>query len=343
MMDKVLLTGGAGYIGAHVYLELASAGFTPVIFDNFSNADPSVIGALEAITGRPVVWMRGDVTDAAALGAALDDGPFAGVIHFAALKSVPDSVGHPARYFHNNVVGLVTLLGAMEAAGLRRLVFSSSATVYGRPVILPIPEFAPRRHTNPYGFTKLAGEEMLEMLANADRRWAIGTLRYFNPAGAHPSGLIGESVSMTATNLFPSLARVARGEADSFTIHGTDYDTRDGTAERDYIHVEDLAAGHVQSLLRLIESGRGHTVNLGTGRGHTVMEVLKAYGRATGHPLPYRLATRRPGDVASCYADTTAAEALLGFRAHRGLEEMCASSWNSAAPRVRALAPALRA
>lgn len=329
MAERILLTGGAGYIGTHVYIELLRAGFRPAILDNFSNSDPAVLGALEEITGQPVDCTRIDLRDGPALSAVLAQGRFAGVIHLAALKSVPESLLHPSAYVDNNLGGLVSLVRAMEAVGPRALVFSSSATVYGTPERLPIPEDAARGFTNPYGFTKLAAEQILEMVATADPRWAIGTLRYFNPAGAHSSGLIGEAPVESATNLFPAIARAALCRGAPLQLFGSDYPTRDGTAERDFIHVEDLAAGHVLSLRRLLDDGRGHRVNLGTGQGHTVLEVIRAYAAASGRDIPYRIAPRRPGDVARCVADPALAERLLGFRATRGLEAMCHSAWNA--------------
>ncbi|WP_102226398.1 UDP-glucose 4-epimerase GalE [Acidimangrovimonas sediminis] len=327
MADRILLTGGAGYIGSHIYLDLVAAGFDPVIYDNFSNADVAVLDALKQITQRRVDVVRADVRNGTALRAVLSRGGFAGVIHLAALKSVPESVSSPRAYFDNNLGGLITLMQAMDDAGVNRLVFSSSATVYGTPETVPIPETAGRDYTNPYGFTKLASEQMLEMVAAAEPRWSIGALRYFNPAGAHSSGLIGETPSEKTTNLFPAIARVALGQLPRLTVFGDDYDTPDGSAERDFIHIEDLAAGHVLSLRRLIEDGHSHCVNLGTGRGHTVLEVLHAFAKASGQEIPHVLAPRRPGDVARSVADPAMAETVLGFRARRSLEEMCKSTW----------------
>lgn len=327
MYNRVLLTGGAGYIGSHTYLELLQSGFQPVIFDNFQNSDRSVINHLETITGRPVEWRRGDVRDPDAIRSILSDFDFSGVVHFAALKSVPESAKVPLDYFDTNLFGLINLLQGMQRVGCFNLVFSSSAAVYGAPAAFPVREDAPRNFMNPYGYTKVVGEQMLEQARQCDPRWRLGILRYFNPAGAHPSGLIGEDQTPRATGLFPNIARVALGEIEKLAIFGGDYDTRDGTGERDFIHVSDLARGHVHSLEKLLHGREGHTANLGTGTGYTVLEVLGAYGRACGRCLPYQIEARRPGDAARCYADTRLADELLGFRAEMGLDAMCQSSW----------------
>ncbi|MGY6410527.1 MAG: UDP-glucose 4-epimerase GalE [Alkalilacustris sp.] len=326
-MATILLTGGAGYIGSHTCVALAEAGHRPVILDDFSNAAQDVPERLGRILGAvPEVW-RGSVLDAELLGRLFATHDIAAVIHFAALKAVGDSVARPLEYARINLGGLMTLLEAMRAAGVFRLVFSSSATVYGVPDRLPIREDAPTGFTNPYGYTKLAGEQLLAQVAASDPRWAIGVLRYFNPAGAHGSGLIGEDPADIPNNLMPYIAQVAVGAQPALRVFGDDYDTPDGTGVRDYIHVEDLAEGHVLSLEALRRTGQGHLVNLGTGRGYSVLEMLATYGRACGRELPHVVAPRRPGDVAACYADPTRAAALLGFEARRGLDEMCASSW----------------
>ena len=321
---RILLTGGAGYIGSHTYAALFEAGYAPVIYDSFANAQDDVPGRLETLTGAPVPVIRGDIRDSACLAEAFAEHAFAAVVHFAALKSVAESVADPLSYLQVNVGGLVTLLEAMAGAGCRTLVFSSSATVYGKPDESPTEETAPRRAENPYGQTKITSEEMLEMLGPD---WAVGILRYFNPAGAHRSGLIGEAPKGAPENLMPIMAEVARGTRPELQIFGDDYDTPDGTPIRDYIHVEDLARGHVLSLNRLLEAKAGHLVNLGTGTGYSVREMAEAYGRAVGHPLSTRLTGRRPGDVPIYCADTARAEALLGFRTEKTLEEICASSW----------------
>ncbi len=327
MTKTVLLTGGAGYIGSHTFVALRAAGYDAVVLDNFSNARADVPDRLEVITGAPVVVYRGDVRDAELLARVFAETEIAAVVHFAALKAVGESVERPLDYIDVNVTGLLTLLKAMRAAGCHRLVFSSTATVYGTPKVWPIPEDAPRSYTSPYAFTKLTCEQTLEQIAGADPAWAFACLRYFNPAGAHGSALIGEDPQDIPNNLVPYIAEVALGKREALRIFGTDYDTPDGTGLRDYIHVEDLARGHVVSLGALLETGVGHTVNLGTGKGSSVIEMLAAYSRAVGRDLPHVTAPRRAGDVPVLVADPSRAEALLGFRAERNIDEMCASSW----------------
>ncbi|MEM1340672.1 MAG: UDP-glucose 4-epimerase GalE [Pseudomonadota bacterium] len=324
MTGRILLTGGAGYIGSHTYLALVEAGFSPVILDSFANAQDDVPDRLERITGAPVSVIRGDLCDGTVLAQAFAAHAFDAVVHFAALKSVAESVANPLQYFRVNIGGLIALLGAMEAAHCKTLVFSSSATVYGAPDDSPTQETAPRRAENPYGRSKIACEEMLEMLGPD---WAVGVLRYFNPAGAHRSGGIGENPKGRLENLMPIMAEVARGARAELQIYGDDYDTPDGTPIRDYIHVEDLARGHVLSLSHLLETKMSHLVNLGTGTGHSVREMAEAYGRAAGRPLKTRITARRSGDVPIYCADTARAEALLGFRTEKTLDEICASSW----------------
>lgn len=327
-MEKILLTGGAGYIGSHTYVELAAAGFEVVILDNFSNSRVDVVDRLEVITGAPVSVYTGDVLDRTLLDRIFAEHEISAVVHFAALKAVGESVEKPLDYLTTNIAGLYSLLGAMQTAGVWRLVFSSSATVYGEPEVLPIPEDAPRGYTNPYGFTKLACEQSLEQVAASDSRWAFGILRYFNPVGAHDTGLIGEDPDGLPNNLMPYIAKVATGDLARLGVFGDDYHTPDGTGVRDYIHVVDLARGHVQSLRALLDQGEGHTVNLGTGTGYSVLDMLHAYERACGHELAYEIKPRRAGDVAATYADPTKAGALLGFDAQRDLDDMCATSWN---------------
>lgn len=343
MARRILLTGGAGYIGSHTFAALAAAGYDPVILDDFSNARRSVPERLGRITGRnAVACHEASVLDLATLVRILRDEAIEGVVHFAALKAAGESMERPLDYVHVNVGGLTTLLRAMAAAGIGTLVFSSSATVYGVPKALPIAEDAPRSYANPYGFTKLACEQILEQAAAADPSWRFGVLRYFNPAGAHPSGLIGEDPADTPNNLMPYIARVAAGELPHLNVFGDDYDTPDGTGIRDYIHVEDLARGHVLSLNALFRDGRGHVVNLGTGRGYSVMEMLAAYGRACGRDLPYRVVPRRQGDIAACWADPARAKAVLGFEARLGLDDMCRSSWHWIRTGAREAASAVR-
>ena len=328
MTETVLLTGGAGYIGSHTYLSLIAAGHRVVILDDFSNAQRSVIDRLERITGSEVLCEEGDVRDRAALDRVLDRHGITAAVHFAAKKAVGESVARPLDYMATNIGGLVTLMQAMQDRDIFRLVFSSSATVYGAPETVPISETARLDYTNPYGFTKLASEQILEQAARAEPRWRIGVLRYFNPAGAHPSGLIGEDPMGVPANLMPFVARVALDRLPEVQVFGDDYPTPDGTGVRDYIHVMDLAEGHALSLAALEGETGGHVVNLGTGQGYSVLEVIAAYGRASERGLPYRIAGRRAGDVAACYADPARAAELLGFRASRGLDEMCASDWH---------------
>jgi UDP-glucose 4-epimerase len=324
---NILLTGGAGYIGSHTYVALAQAGYTPVILDNFANSHPRVIERLETITGKPVICERGDVLDTALMESLLRRHAIAGVIHFAGDKAVGESVVKPLKYYRNNIGGAVSLLGAMQAAGCEIMVFSSSATVYGDPASVPIREDFPRSHTNPYGHTKLVIEDMLAAQCAAKPSWKVAVLRYFNPVGAHPSGLIGEDPADVPNNLMPYIAQTATGKRPQLQVFGSDYATPDGTGVRDYIHVCDLAEGHVAALGCLLEKGRNLTVNLGTGRGHSVLEVVRAFEKASGCEVPYKIAPRRPGDVAQCWADPSLARELLGWQAKRDLDEMCADSW----------------
>jgi len=337
---NILLTGGAGYIGSHTFIALREAGFEPVILDNFANSHPVVLARLEQITGKPVRLERGDVLDTPWVEAVLKRHQPAGVVHFAGDKSVGESVTNPLKYFHNNIGGAVSLLRAMTAVSAASadgiapqpptLVFSSSATVYGDPATVPITEDFPRSHTNPYGHTKLAIEDMLSALrqgGTASPAWRIGVLRYFNPAGAHPSGLIGEDPADIPNNLMPYVTQVAVGQRPQVNVFGNDYPTPDGTGVRDFIHVQDLAAGHVAALRTLLDHGKSFTVNLGTGRGVSVLEVVRAVERASGRPVPFAFEPRRPGDVAQCYADASLAKRLLGWEALRSLDEMCADAW----------------
>lgn len=330
----ILLTGGAGYIGAHTAVALHEAGFTPIILDNFANAHPAVLHRLERILGSRPLLERGDVLDTPFVAAVLRRHRPAAVVHLAADKAVGESVAQPLRYFHHNVGGALSLLRAMEAVylgpdspGPPTLVFSSSATVYGDPASVPITENFPRSHTNPYGHTKLVIEDMLQALRHAQPQWRVGTLRYFNPVGAHPSGLIGEDPAGIPNNLVPFVAQVALGLRPHLDVFGHDYPTPDGTGVRDYLHVQDLAAGHVAALRALLARPGSFTVNLGTGRGYSVLEVVRAFEQASGRPVPCRLVDRRPGDVAQCYADASLAKQLLDWQARRSLHEMCADAW----------------
>jgi UDP-glucose 4-epimerase len=324
---NILLTGGAGYIGSHTYVALAEAGYTPVILDNFSNSHRGVLQRLQAITEKPVLCEEGDVLDTAWVEGVLRKHRIGGVIHLAGDKAVGESVAKPLKYYRNNIGGAVSLLEAMQAARCEVMVFSSSATVYGDPASVPIAEDFPRSHTNPYGHTKLVIEDMLAALNTAQPSWKIAVLRYFNPVGAHPSGLIGEDPSGIPNNLMPYITQVALGKRAYLQVFGNDYATPDGTGVRDYIHVSDLAEGHVAGLKALLERGQSLTVNLGTGRGHSVLEVVKAFEAASGKPVAYQFAPRRPGDIAQCYADPSLAQQVLGWRASRTLDQMCADSW----------------
>ena len=328
MAQKILLTGGAGYIGSHTYVALIEAGFEVVILDNFSISNPSVLIRLGQITRQnQVICYEGSVLDKALLAQIFTEHDISAVIHFAALKAVGESVEQPLAYFSTNITGLLCLLETMKTAGIKHLVFSSSTTVYGEPEEVPISETAPLQFTNPYGFTQVASEQILTQAAAADP-WTFGVLRYFNPAGAHPSGLIGEDPFDIPNNLMPYIAKVASGALPHLNVFGNDYDTRDGTGERDYIHVCDLAQGHVLSLQKLLSTHEGHVVNLGTGQAYSVLEMNAAYGEAVGRDLPYVIAPRRPGDVPTCLADVRKAKKVLGFETQFGLADMCQSSWN---------------
>jgi UDP-glucose 4-epimerase len=323
----VLLTGATGYIASHTWLALQAAGYEVVGVDDFRNSSPRVLERLAELAGRAPVFERADVCDAAAMAGIFARHRVDAVVHFAALKAVGESTAMPLDYYGNNLGGLVTTCKAMRAAGCRRMVFSSSATVYGAPERLPITEDAPLSATNPYGWTKLVGEQILRDLGAADPQWQTACLRYFNPVGAHESGRIGEDPRGAPNNLMPYVAQVAVGRRPELNVFGDDYDTPDGTGVRDYIHVTDLAEGHVAALRRLLDEPGSFTVNLGTGRGHSVLEVVRAYEAASGRKVAYRVAPRRPGDVARCYADPGAARALLGWQASLGLDRMCVDSW----------------
>ncbi len=326
-MPTVLLTGATGYIASHTWLALEAAGFDVLGVDDFSNSSPNVLDRLQRLSGRVPAFERVNVCDAAALDDLLRRRRVDATVHFAAYKAVGESVAQPLAYYRNNVGGLVTVCEALQRHAIRRFVFSSSATVYGDPRTLPITEDAPLSATNPYGQTKLIGEAVLRDLGAADPAWQTACLRYFNPVGAHASGLIGEDPRGVPNNLMPYVAQVAVGRRDALQVFGNDYPTPDGTGVRDYIHVTDLADGHAAALRRLFDAPGSFTVNLGTGRGHSVLEVAAAYARASGRQIPYRIVPRRPGDVAACWADPSRAEALLGWRARLDLDRMCADSW----------------
>ena len=323
----ILVTGGAGYIGSHTCVELQNAGYGVTVFDNFSNSSPESLRRVARITGKSPVLVEGDIRDGTALKRALADSGADAVIHFAGLKAVGESVEHPLAYYDNNVVGTVRLLEAMRDANVKTLVFSSSATVYGDPQRLPLTEDHPLSATNPYGRSKLMIEDMLRDLYRSDPSWRISLLRYFNPVGAHVSGLIGEDPRDVPNNLMPFVAQVAVGKREFLNVWGDDYPTPDGTGVRDYIHVVDLAVGHLKALERLRDHAECLAVNLGTGTGYSVLDMVRAFEAASGRPVPYKVAARRPGDIASCYADPTQALNLLGWKAQRGLEAMCADGW----------------
>ena len=326
-MPAVLLTGATGYIASHTWLALQRAGFDVVGVDDFSNSSPEVLNRLRELSGREPVFERASVCDAAAMEALLSRHRVDAAVHFAAFKAVGESVAQPLEYVANNIGGLVTVCQALRRHGVRRFVFSSSATVYGEPERLPIREDAPLAASSPYGRTKLVGEQVLQDLAVADPQWQTATLRYFNPVGAHESGRIGEDPRGTPNNLMPYVAQVAVGRRPFLQVFGDDYPTPDGTGVRDYIHVVDLAEAHVAALVRLLEQPGSFTVNVGTGRGSSVLEVVAAYARASGREIPCRIVPRRPGDVAACWADPSLAHAWLGWRARLDLARMCEDSW----------------
>ena len=323
----ILLTGATGYIASHTWLALHEAGFEVAGLDDFSNSSPEVLRRLAGLGADVSRFTRADVRDAAALDTVFAGGRIEAVVHFAALKAVGESVAEPLRYYANNVGGLIALAEAMQRHGCRSIVFSSSATVYGQPERLPIREDAPLAATSPYGATKLVSEGILHDLQTSDPSWRVALLRYFNPVGAHESGSIGEDPRGTPNNLMPYVAQVAVGKRPCLQVFGADYDTPDGTGVRDYLHVVDLAEGHVAALRRLLAGDTRITVNLGTGRGSSVLELVRAFERASGRPIPYEIAPRRPGDVAACYADPSLAERLLGWKARRDLDAMCADTW----------------
>ena len=323
----ILLTGATGFIGSHTWLALLEAGFRVVGLDDFSNSAPQVLDRLRTISGSEPDFVRGSVCDAATLDAVFARQRIDAVVHFAAFKAVGESSTKPLIYYANNVGGLITLTQAMEKHDCKTLVFSSSATVYGQPESLPIREDAALSSTNPYGATKLMGENILRDVARADPSWAIALLRYFNPIGAHESGLIGEDPRGTPNNLLPFVAQVAVGRRERLQVFGDDYATPDGTGVRDYIHVVDLALGHVDALRYLLREKRSITANLGTGHGHSVLDVVRAFERASGATVPLDIVARRPGDVDATYADAALARELLGWQATRDLDAMCVDSW----------------
>ncbi|MEZ2722140.1 UDP-glucose 4-epimerase GalE [Paenalcaligenes hominis] len=325
---RLLVTGGLGFIGSHTTVLLLQAGYEVVILDNLSNSHLQVLNAIEQLCHQRPQFIQGDVRDRDQLNALFTAFPCQAVLHFAGLKAVGESVQHPLRYYDNNVNGLISLLLAMEQAHVHQLVFSSSATVYGEPTILPLTESHPLSATNPYGQTKLIGEHLLQDWHRSQRHSAIACLRYFNPVSAHPSGLLGENPQGKPNNLMPYIMQVASGQRDTLHIFGNDYPTPDGTGIRDYLHVMDLAAGHVAAVDYLLRHPYAFLqVNLGTGQGYSVLELMHMVERVTGKPIPHEIVARRPGDIASCYADPTLAKQYLNWVAHHDLFTMCADAW----------------
>ena len=326
---KILVTGGAGYIGSHTLIELIAAGFTPVVYDNLSNSSPASLARVQQIVGQSIEFIEGDILDTQLLAKTFAAHDFTAVIHFAGLKAVGESVAKPLWYYQNNVAGTLNLLDAMAKAQVKNLIFSSSATVYGDPEALPIVESSPRSATNPYGQSKLMIEYMLEDLAKSDNHWQLISLRYFNPIGAHHTGTIGENPNGIPNNLMPYVSQVAVGKLPQLSVFGNDYDTVDGTGVRDYIHVVDLAKGHVAALQYLQQQTQlgFEPINLGTGKGTSVLELVNAFIKTTGQPVPYSIAPRRPGDIASCYASSDKAKHLLGWQAEFDIERMCTDTW----------------
>ncbi|GAB7522568.1 UDP-glucose 4-epimerase GalE [Paraburkholderia sp. 2C] len=327
MKGTILVTGGAGYIGSHTCVALLDDGYDVVVIDNLVNSNRKSLERVEQITGKRVAFYEADVRNAAALEQIFDRHRVSGAIHFAALKAVGESVAKPIEYYQNNIGSLLTLLDVMRQRNVKQFVFSSSATVYGVPESSPIDESFPLSATNPYGQSKLIAEQILRDVEVSDASWRIATLRYFNPVGAHESGLIGEAPGGIPNNLMPYVAQVAVGKRDKLNVFGGDYDTPDGTGVRDYIHVVDLAQGHIKALDALAKLDRSFVVNLGTGQGYSVLDVVHSFEKASGRKVPYEIAPRRPGDIAQCFANPAAAERLLGWRAQHGIERMCVDHW----------------
>lgn len=324
----ILVTGGAGYIGSHTCVELLSEGYEVVVVDNLCNSSEKSLERVEQITGKKVTFYKVDLLDKAALSKVFDKESIDSVIHFAGLKAVGESVSKPLEYYHNNITGTLVLCDVMREHGCRNIVFSSSATVYGDPAFIPITEECPKGQcTNPYGQTKSMLEQILSDLNVADSEWNVILLRYFNPIGAHKSGLIGEDPKGIPNNLVPYIAQVAVGKLEHLNVFGNDYDTEDGTGVRDYIHVVDLAIGHVRAIEKLKDKEGVSVYNLGTGNGYSVLDVVKAYEKACGKEIKYEIMPRRPGDIATCYADAAKAAKELHWKAERGIEEMCEDSW----------------
>ena len=324
----ILVTGGAGYIGSHTVVELQNAGYDVVVMDNLSNSSEKSLKRVEAITGKPVPFYRADIRDRAALEEIFTKEKLDSCIHFAGLKAVGESVAKPWEYYENNISGTLILVDVMRSHGVKNIIFSSSATVYGDPAVIPITEECPKGQcTNPYGWTKSMLEQILSDIQKADPEWNVCLLRYFNPIGAHKSGTIGENPNGIPNNLMPFITQVAVGKLKELGVFGNDYDTPDGTGVRDYIHVVDLAKGHVKALKKLEDKSGLSIYNLGTGTGYSVLDIVKNFEEATGVKIPYQIKPRRPGDIAVCYADPAKAERELGWKAENGIREMCADSW----------------
>ncbi len=325
---RILVTGGAGYIGSHTCVELLNAGYEVVVVDNLYNSSEKALERVEQITGKKITFYNADIRDKEAMNDIFAKESLQAVIHFAGLKAVGESVSKPTEYYDNNINGTLNLVNTMKKYGVKNIIFSSSATVYGDPAFIPITEECPKGIcTNPYGWTKWMLEQILTDVHTSDPEWNVILLRYFNPIGAHKSGMIGEDPKGIPNNLLPYIAQVAIGKREFLGVFGNDYNTPDGTGVRDYIHVVDLADGHVKALKKLNPNGGVHVYNLGTGNGYSVMEVLHAFEKACGHELPYKVMARRPGDIAMCYCDPTKAKEELGWEAQYGIEQMCQDSW----------------
>lgn len=327
-MSHILVTGGAGYIGSHTCVALSNSGYQVTILDNLSNSRPQILDRITQLSKNKPGFVKGDIRDSVLLEQIFKEHNFDSVVHFAGLKAVGESNEKPISYYENNVVGTLELLKVMQQVGPKSMVFSSSATVYGDPQSVPIKEDFPTGATNPYGRTKLMIEEILKDVQSADSTWRIARLRYFNPVGAHESGLIGEDPLGVPNNLMPYVAQVVAGMREHLNVWGNDYDTPDGTGVRDYIHVTDLANGHLAALTYLEKTQGLITVNLGTGRGYSVLEMVKAFEKASGQTIPYKIAARRSGDIAQCYADPALSKKLLGWQATKDLEQMCKDAWH---------------
>ena len=324
----ILVTGGAGYIGSHTCVELLESGYDIIVIDNFINSKPEALNRIKKITGKDFKFYEADILDKPAVEKVFSENKIEAVIHFAGLKAVGESVAQPLRYYHNNITGTLVLCEVMQAAGVKKIVFSSSATVYGDPDSVPIKEDFPLRTTNPYGATKLMIENILRDLAVADSDWSIALLRYFNPIGAHKSGLIGEDPNGIPNNLMPYIAQVAAGRLEILSVFGNDYPTPDGTGVRDYIHVVDLAQGHLKALDKVLKDTGVDAYNLGTGTGYSVLDMVDAFERVNDVKVNHKITARRPGDIAECYADPSKSKKVLGWEAKFGLDDMCRDSWN---------------